>query len=457
VIAQFKRVVVVALCCTTLIVLVFSCRASADNTVEATVIGAQGKIFVERAGEVGYAAIGSQGILHPGDIVRASANSYASILFADGSQTKLSPNAEIRISDGATSGSSQNIFQAIVGVIWAHVRPNDSIETPTANIIVRGSDVLIIVLPASTRLIVISGEALIITNKGSEDLFEGEQSFEKNGGLPSFPTGANIKSFTSWISKAFIISPKSVVIIIIQGQKLFAKGLYKGAAIKYEDVIAYSPHLALAYQLLGDVYERLGKYKIAAEEYELALRIGPKTPLLYRELAKALMGEKQYKLAQLALKDANELQYLKNLEYAQYLKDKNKKNKHKLPEEIANQIITQIPNELQILLIIPDEGKGVSKVGAYQQLYNSGFDQPYTLDIQSFDDVRIFYISPYSFLTGAIGGASIYGNLNNNGGGSHPNVGSAPEIGTINVLALGTVVIAGMWIYLRRKKRVSND
>ena len=197
---QIKRLLVGALLAVLLFAPCFTVTAFAAGKTVATLIGVRGGIQVKRFGDSRFVGVQSEGLLYYGDVVRASADGYASILFADGSQAKLKSGATIQITKEAINNTGQSFFKALVGVIWAHMNPNSTIETPTANIIVRGTDILISVANnGEVTLIVLSGEAILVTNAGEVIVTSGEESSVSGvGGVPSAPVPVDVSGLDDW-------------------------------------------------------------------------------------------------------------------------------------------------------------------------------------------------------------------------------------------------------------------
>ena len=134
-------------------------RASAAPRAVATVIAVRGALRVQRGSAGPLLPLGLQATLYPGDSVRTGAGSEAALLFSDGSQVKLNADSSLRITPGAPVRPGQNLFQAILGILWARLRPGQRIQTPTGNIVVRGTEVhLTVAADGTTTLTVIEGD-----------------------------------------------------------------------------------------------------------------------------------------------------------------------------------------------------------------------------------------------------------------------------------------------------------
>jgi tetratricopeptide (TPR) repeat protein len=173
--------------------------ARAMGILAATVIGERGEVTVERGGAIRFEAIQVEDVLYAGDTIRASNDAEADILFLDGSQVKLGANSEIKIPANGPAAASVNLFQAIVGVFWAHVRPNSKIESPSANVIVRGTDIALQVAEdGTTQLTVLNGDVSFDNQKGSVELTADEQSTASPGEAPTAPVIVDPTGLIAW-------------------------------------------------------------------------------------------------------------------------------------------------------------------------------------------------------------------------------------------------------------------
>lgn|GEM_PF-4474416 len=209
---QYRRLLVNAIYAFLLVAVCLGSPAFAAGNTIATVIGVRGHVDVKRAGGASYASIDSQGLLYSGDVIRAASDGYASLLFADGSQAKLKANSSILITKKSITNTSQSFFKALAGVIWAHMNPNSTIETPAANIIVRGTDILVSVAPNGTvTLIVLSGSADLVSNHGTVHLTSGEETSAAIGGVPSAPVPVDVSGLDQWTYLNIVVPSEGVM------------------------------------------------------------------------------------------------------------------------------------------------------------------------------------------------------------------------------------------------------
>ncbi len=183
-----------------LFLLVFSTRpAGAAPRIVATVIAERGDIQVQRSGTGAFHPLAFQALLTPGDLVRTGPDSEAALLFSDGSQVKINANSVLRISGGAPGRPKGSLFQALLGVIWAHLRPGQAIQTPTANIVVRGTEVhLAVAADGTTTLTVTEGDVSFFNAQGMVEVAAAQQSVAAPGKAPTPPVAVDVSGLLAW-------------------------------------------------------------------------------------------------------------------------------------------------------------------------------------------------------------------------------------------------------------------
>ncbi len=107
-------------------------QAVAAPSAQAVVIAERGEVQFQRSGTAPFLALGFQASLYPGDTVRTGPGGKVALLFSDGSQIKLNGNSRLTLPGSGSSPPEENLFQAIVGVFWAHLRPGSRFQTGPA-------------------------------------------------------------------------------------------------------------------------------------------------------------------------------------------------------------------------------------------------------------------------------------------------------------------------------------
>ncbi len=121
--------------------------------------------------------------VYAGDVVLTGA-SGATLQFGDGSRVAMAPNSSVEL----TETSGKTAFRALKGRMVARLRPGRSIETRTALVRVRGTEVhLAVAEDGTTELAVLEGEADLSNDKGAVTLQTGQQSVASPGVAPTAP------------------------------------------------------------------------------------------------------------------------------------------------------------------------------------------------------------------------------------------------------------------------------
>jgi len=171
----------------------------ADLKLAATVIAERGDVQIERLSESGFRPLLIQDNLYVGDTIRTSSTGEAEILFVDGSQVKIGASSAFKVLEKFNSVHKESLLQAIVGIFWAHLRPGQSISTPSANIVVRGTEVAIDVAADGTSAVtVLTGDVTFGNDKGTVELEANQQSTAHPGEAPSAPVVVDPSGLISW-------------------------------------------------------------------------------------------------------------------------------------------------------------------------------------------------------------------------------------------------------------------
>ena len=174
------------------------CRAE----TAVTVIGMSGTVQVERAGKVTWGAVGIRSTLHAGDRVRTGPNSRGRLVWSDGSSTWLNAGTMVRINPPAAEQSGKSLLEVLVGEARARFSPTGSsrsVQTPTAVIAVRGTDLDVQVADDGTSsLFVVEGLVGFSNRYGAVLVHTGQGSVARPGQAPTAPTTVNVPLIIEW-------------------------------------------------------------------------------------------------------------------------------------------------------------------------------------------------------------------------------------------------------------------
>jgi tetratricopeptide (TPR) repeat protein len=245
----------------------------ASGSVVAIVVAERGHVTVERSGQSTFQPLDTQQSLCLGDTVQTAEGGQVAILFADGSQIKLNENSSVRIPSSSVSSKSVNLFQALAGVIWAHLRPGQTIQTPSANIVVRGTEVAMDVSgDGATQLTVVAGDVDFANTQGTVELTTGEQSTARPGEAPTAPIKVDSTGLISWT--ADVVALPLVFETPGTTTNLSAADLQARLADLTQKA-ATSPGDSSVWTALGDARRESGDAVGAINAYNSALRADP--------------------------------------------------------------------------------------------------------------------------------------------------------------------------------------
>ena len=90
---------------------------------ETTLVVLQGTVQVTRGGTTTRVDAGADSVVRPGDRIRTSADSYASVTFFDGSTTELEPGTDIILQrlERRPAGGVDISFRQELGLTWNRV------------------------------------------------------------------------------------------------------------------------------------------------------------------------------------------------------------------------------------------------------------------------------------------------------------------------------------------------
>lgn len=133
------------------------------------------------------------------DTVRTDRLSRASLLMADQSLVKIAPQSTVKVVQvvpspkiaiglavkGVLARANQSLYRMIRGRVWIRSSAAVLIETPAANVGIRGTEFGLAVLDnGDTYLSMLEGEARMFNQHGSIDVLSGEQGFCRPGSAP---------------------------------------------------------------------------------------------------------------------------------------------------------------------------------------------------------------------------------------------------------------------------------
>ena len=144
-----------------------------------------GNVVVKRKNVSTTSSVGARGSLQAGDVVATSANSKASLQFADGSKVTLSGNSAVEITK---PGKNNTLVRALNGRVAASLKSGNR-RHGTGMIRVKGTEIVITVAPdGATTLEVLESSAEFFNPCGSVLVQRGERSEAKPGNAPSTPS-----------------------------------------------------------------------------------------------------------------------------------------------------------------------------------------------------------------------------------------------------------------------------
>jgi hypothetical protein len=128
----------------------------------------EGKVEVLHHGKVPAAAAWQGDGVEPGDVIRTKSRSKAQIKFVDDSVVTLAPESRMAVADfnfDAATGQRRRavlsffkgVFHTVVSRVFRVEEPNFTMETHTAVLGVRGTELYTVLLPAATGAYLVSG------------------------------------------------------------------------------------------------------------------------------------------------------------------------------------------------------------------------------------------------------------------------------------------------------------
>ena len=243
--------------------------AAPSATASVFALPSPSQVTVQRSGVGPFLPLRLGTPLFPGDVIRTGPGGTAEILFASGPHVKINVNSSVRITPGTPAQKSEGLIQAIFGVIWAHLRPGQSIRTLTANIVVRGTDVLVAVDEGGTTLTVVSGAADFVNTQGAVQVAAGQQSVARPGRAPTAPVAVDVSGLIAWTADIAGL-PLEYETPEVLGRHDFAS-----EAAQYEADTQRTPADPAAWTRLGQARRGLGDLPGAQAAFAQAIQIAP--------------------------------------------------------------------------------------------------------------------------------------------------------------------------------------
>lgn len=238
----------------------------------ATLIAAHGDVSVQRIVHgAGFTRLNVDESIFRGDTVRTGADSAASILFVDGSEVKMGASTTLVIS---STPASRNAFLVLMGIIWAHMRPGRGIASPTANVVVRGTEIgLSVAADGATTLTVFDGDATISNSLGTADLSVDQQSVVRPGQAPTAPVAVDPTGLLSWTFDIgrLPLDFETPYLSSLSGSRTNLTDL----EAQLTTAVANAPTDGDSWFKLGEVRRRLGDAQGALAAYSQCLKINP--------------------------------------------------------------------------------------------------------------------------------------------------------------------------------------
>lgn len=169
----------------------------------AELIAFQGRTEIRESGGEDWQPAQLKQSLPARSTVRTGEASWASILFLDQTQIKLSSNALFQIKEVASSGNGQTLVEMRRGRAWTQSKTPPArfiMQTPAVNAGIEGTDWVVDVDADGTTLIsVLSGEVRCFNDRGEVRAGRNEEVLTVPGGAPSKRPLANPRQRVQWV------------------------------------------------------------------------------------------------------------------------------------------------------------------------------------------------------------------------------------------------------------------
>ena len=255
-----------------------------------------GQLSVRRKGTASISPLLPRHALYVGDIVFTGPRGRASLLFPDGAQVRLNANASIEITPPRRLRNGKvSLFRALAGQVWARLRPGNAIETRTAILGVRGTEIVLEVGDDGTTTLTVTEGSVDFSNEFGDVIVEqSQQSVARPGAAPTQPvTVANAGFIVEWtldLDRAVV--PREKFYVSLDPKILTAEVSQRALRVQRE------PDDAYAHRDYADALFDSGKYEQAQQEYETALNLEPQDDALRVRLGYALLESGRFEDAQ---------------------------------------------------------------------------------------------------------------------------------------------------------------
>ncbi|BCM88293.1 beta-barrel assembly-enhancing protease [Abditibacteriota bacterium] len=228
---------------------------------------ASGNVTVRRKGLRTTTSLAN---LQDGDVVSAGATN-ASLNFSDGSRVNMAAGSSLEIT--RSGGKNNVLFRALKGRMAARLRPGKSVQTSTALVRVRGTEIhLVVDDDGTTALAVLEGEADFYNNEGQSVVVEaGQESVVHPGSAPSVPVAIQnpglLLEWTLQIER--VVLPRETHLTTLRGPALQAAIVQRRAAVEA------APSDIAAQLALGEALFDARQYKTALPVFQKAQSLDP--------------------------------------------------------------------------------------------------------------------------------------------------------------------------------------
>lgn len=269
-------------------------HAAPDSVV--TVGARTGNLLVRRKGAKSAVDLLSGQSLFIGDIISTGPQSKASLLFPDGAQVRINANSSLEVTPPLrVRNGNLRLFRVIGGQVWARLRPGNAIETRTAILGVRGTEVLLDVAPdGATTLTVTDGTVDFYNDFGGVTVEKSHQSIARPGAAPTAPLTVQNGGFTlEWtLDLDRAVLPREKFFISLDRQLVAPEAARRAA------LVAKNPEEVAPRRDYGDALFDLGRYDEAVQQYAAGLKRRPADVELSTRSGYALLEAGRVKAAE---------------------------------------------------------------------------------------------------------------------------------------------------------------
>ncbi|MBI3921508.1 MAG: TonB-dependent receptor [Armatimonadetes bacterium] len=259
----------------------------AAPTPVATVVTARGAVVVQRKGAKAFLPLKERSSLFAGDVVGAQARSGATVLFSDGSQARLKADSAIEITPPTSVGKGrQSLFRALANEVWARVRPNKAVQTPSAIAGARGTEFHLRVDPdGTTTLTVLEGEVDFFNELGAVAVGASQQSVARRGVAPTAPVTVSNAGFTiEWTLELDRVAIPREKFFLSPDRAQAEREVRQRAESVRQNTDDPAAHLNL-----GDALFDTHRFEEALKEYEESDRLSPRQAPTRTRIGSALL------------------------------------------------------------------------------------------------------------------------------------------------------------------------